>query len=162
MLPGSFLPDQEKLNLHSKHTFISSSPQETMDIGKKIAKNLDKCDIIAIKGVLGAGKTCLVKGIGDFFEINDITSPTYTIVSEHEAKIRGESLAFFHIDAYRLNGDDDFNSMGGEEYLYSNGIAVVEWSERISKAIPSSAINIEIEIKGENSRTIHINRDKTD
>ena len=131
-----------------------------MEIGKKIAENLDKGDIIAIKGVLGAGKTCLVKGIGEFFGIDDITSPTYTIVSEHEAQIKGESLAFYHIDAYRLSGDDDFSSMGGEEYLYSDALTVVEWSERISGLLPPHTLTIEIEITGENSRTIHINREK--
>ena len=130
-----------------------------MEIGKKIAKNLEKGDVLAIKGVLGAGKTCLVKGIGEFFGIKDITSPTYTIVCEHKAKIKGESLAFYHIDAYRLSGDDDFSSMGGEEYLYSNGIAVVEWSERISAAIPANAIHIEIEIAADNSRIIQIYRE---
>ena len=145
------------MNLPAKGTFFSSSPKETMDIGAEIAKHIKKGDVIALEGVLGAGKTCLVKGIGDFLDINEeIISPTYIIVSEYEAKIEGESLPFYHIDAYRLNGDDDFASIGGEEYLYGGGIAVVEWSGRIAASLPPNTMTVEIEITGENSRIIHV------
>ena len=156
ILPESFPPDKKKLNSLSRQTLKSTCSEETIEIGKKIAKNLNKGSIVAIKGKIGAGKTCLVKGIGQFFGIEDITSPTYTIISEHEAKFQGKSLAFYHIDAYRLNGDDDFSLMGGEEYLYGSGIAVIEWSERISGSIPANAIYIEIEVSKDNSRIIHI------
>ena len=128
-----------------------------MKAGAEIAGILNYGDVLVIQGALGAGKTCLVKGIARFFSIEEeITSPTYTIVSEYEGKKDGKPLQFFHIDAYRLKGEDDFSSMGGEEYLYGSGISVVEWGERISGLIPPDSLIVNIEITGENSRIINI------
>ena len=126
-----------------------------MAAGEKIGGLLKKGSVLALRGVLGAGKTCLVKGIARFLEIeDDITSPSYTIVSEYEGKINGKTLPFYHIDAYRLTGDDDFTALGGEEYLYGEGIAVVEWSERIQNSLPRNAMVIEIAVTGANTRSI--------
>jgi tRNA threonylcarbamoyladenosine biosynthesis protein TsaE len=123
----------------------SSSPEETMAIGERIASLLKRGSVLALKGPLGAGKTCLTKGIAKAFGIEEeVTSPTYTIVSEYEA--HSPAMPFYHIDAYRLSGDDDFAAMGGEEYLEGNGIAVVEWSERIPAALPPETFFVEIEI----------------
>ena len=128
-----------------------------MKIGEEIAEFLENGDVLALFGPLGAGKTCLVKGIARYFGIEEnVTSPTYTIVSEYEGKKNGKNLPFYHIDAYRLKGDDDFSSMGGEEYIYGRGIAVIEWAERISGTLPPHTLTINIEISGENSRTIEI------
>jgi tRNA threonylcarbamoyladenosine biosynthesis protein TsaE len=89
------------------------------------------------------GKTCLVKGIARFLGIREeVTSPTYTIISEYCAG----PLPFYHIDAYRLAGDDDFEALGGEEYIYGEGISVIEWSERLKRSISRSAIVIEISL----------------
>jgi tRNA threonylcarbamoyladenosine biosynthesis protein TsaE len=105
-----------------------------------------------MRGPLGAGKTCLAKGIARGLGIKEeITSPTYTIVSEYPA-----SCPFYHIDAYRLSGDDDFASLGGEEFLYGEGISVVEWSDRIPSSIPPEALFVDIEIRGEEERNIRI------
>ena len=139
-----------------------------MNIGEKIAgqltadSNLGKeGSIIALSGPLGAGKTCLAKGIARFFSINDeVTSPTYTIISEYEGKKDGKALTLSHIDAYRLKGEDDFIAIGGEEYLYSGGISVIEWSERISGCLPAHTHTVTIEITGGNSRIIHVTKGK--
>ena len=130
-----------------------------MLIGQKIAKFLKRGSVLALQGPLGAGKTCLVKGIARFFSIEEeITSPSYTIVSEYEGKIDGNSLPFYHIDVYRIKGDDDFYALGGEEYLFGNGISVVEWSERISNSLPKETWIVDIEIKNDMSRLIRISR----
>jgi len=135
----------------------SSSPEETAAIGEKIGGLLEKGSVLGLRGMLGAGKTCLIKGIAKNLEIDDeITSPTYTIVSEYECKKNNEKIPFYHIDAYRLKGDDDFAALGGEEYIYGNGITVIEWSEKISASLPPYTIFIEIEITGANSRNIRI------
>ena len=138
---------------------MSSSPEETIAIGEHIAGFLVKGSVLALRGPLGAGKTCLVKGIARFLAVEEeITSPSYTIVSEYEAKINGQTLPLYHIDAYRLQGDDDFNALGGEEYLYGSGIAVVEWSERIPNSLPRNAEIIDIEITHDSCRIIRIAR----
>ncbi|MDR0313719.1 MAG: tRNA (adenosine(37)-N6)-threonylcarbamoyltransferase complex ATPase subunit type 1 TsaE [Treponema sp.] len=135
----------------------SSSPEETRKIGQKTASLLHKGGVLALEGDLGAGKTCLIKGIGLGLRVEEeITSPSYAVVSEYKAELEGESLPFYHIDAYRLNGAEDFAALGGEEYLYGKGITVIEWSERIAESLPDYALTIHIEITGENSREIHI------
>jgi tRNA threonylcarbamoyladenosine biosynthesis protein TsaE len=80
-----------------------------------------------------------------------ITSPTYTIISEYNS-----SPALYHIDAYRLSGDEDFENSGGREIINSGGISLIEWSERIPKSIPKDAITVIINITGPCSRLIQI------
>jgi tRNA threonylcarbamoyladenosine biosynthesis protein TsaE len=131
---------------------ISSSPEETIAVGEKIARGLKRGSIVALRGGLGAGKTCLAKGIARGLGIQgEITSPTYTIISEYEGVI-----PFYHIDAYRLGGDDDFSALGGEELLFGGGISVIEWSERLPRSIPPQAITVEIIFDGEDRRSIEI------
>jgi tRNA threonylcarbamoyladenosine biosynthesis protein TsaE len=142
MKPGAFL---------ARH--ISSSPEETMALVEKIAAGLGRGSVVALRGGLGAGKTCLAKGIARGLGIRDeVTSPTYTIVSEYASG----PLPLCHIDAYRLGGDDDFQALGGDEYLHGEGIAVVEWSDRIPGSIPRSAIVIAIEILADGQRGIDV------
>ena len=134
--------------------FVCSTSEETIELGKNIGKLLKKGDIIALFGPLGAGKTCFTKGIASGIGITEeITSPTYTIVSEYEA-----GIPFYHIDAYRLRGNDDFINIGGEEILSGEGISVIEWSERISDFIPLHAYKVDIEIIEENKRLFRFNK----
>jgi tRNA threonylcarbamoyladenosine biosynthesis protein TsaE len=133
--------------------YISSSPQDTEAFGRRIAAYLEPGSVIALSGGLGAGKTCLVKGIASALGLNEtITSPTYTIINEY--LIDGRPL--YHIDAYRLSGDEDFDSTGAGECFSSGGITIIEWSERIPASIPEDAINIEIEITGPQSRAFRL------
>jgi tRNA threonylcarbamoyladenosine biosynthesis protein TsaE len=124
-----------------------------MAIGERIAAGLGKGSVVALRGGLGAGKTCLAKGMARGLGIREeLTSPTYTIVSEYAAG----SLPFYHIDAYRLGGDDDFQALGGEDYVYGEGIAVIEWSDRIPGSIPRSALLVSIEILADGRRAIEV------
>jgi tRNA threonylcarbamoyladenosine biosynthesis protein TsaE len=133
-------------------TIISGSPDETIAAGKQLAQSLKPGSVVALRGTLGAGKTCFTKGIACFLGVKEeVTSPTYTIVSEYEGKI-----PFYHVDAYRLKGDDDFTALGGEEILYGEGVSVVEWSERIPASIPPGAVTVELEILPEGGRKIEI------
>ena len=132
--------------------FISAAPEETVVFGERFANNLNPGLVIAINGCLGAGKTCFVKGIARGLGIKkNITSPTYTIMNEYSGRI-----PLYHIDAYRLNGDEDFESTGACEYFYMNGITVIEWSERIPNSIPADAVKVHIEVTGSQNRLIRI------
>jgi tRNA threonylcarbamoyladenosine biosynthesis protein TsaE len=94
--------------------------------------------VLALRGGLGAGKTCLARGVAAGLGVSEqVSSPTYTIISEYQGR-----LPFYHIDAYRLQSAGDFADIGGEDILYGEGLALVEWSERIESAIPHSAIRL--------------------
>jgi len=126
-------------------------------LGERFAEKLKKGSVIALKGGLGAGKTCLVKGIARGLGVAEIvTSPTYTIVSEYSARLNGETVPLYHIDAYRLNGDEDFENTGAGELMGGGGIALIEWSERVSRSLPPDAITMEIEITGPQSRLFRV------
>jgi tRNA threonylcarbamoyladenosine biosynthesis protein TsaE len=131
---------------------LSFSPEETMALGERIAVLLRQGSVVALKGPLGAGKTCFAKGIARGIGVKEeVTSPTYTIISEYEG-----DLPLYHIDAYRLRGDDDFSGLGGEELLYGTGVSVIEWSERIPQSLPDGALTVEIEITEKETRRITI------
>jgi tRNA threonylcarbamoyladenosine biosynthesis protein TsaE len=130
---------------------VSTSPQETYDIGQRIATKLKPGSIVSLNGELGSGKTCLARGIALGLGIKEnITSPTYTIINEYE------SPTLYHIDAYRLNNDEDFNDIGGQEIINSNGISIIEWGQRIPKSIPENSITVFMEITELNFRLIRI------
>jgi tRNA threonylcarbamoyladenosine biosynthesis protein TsaE len=100
--------------------------------------------VVALRGGLGAGKTCLAKGIARGLGVEEeVNSPTYTIISEYETR---EKIPFYHIDVYRLEGDEDFEALGGRELFCEDGIALVEWSEKIPNSLPETSILVEIEI----------------
>jgi tRNA threonylcarbamoyladenosine biosynthesis protein TsaE len=133
---------------------VSNSPEETTEIGKRIAGFLCAGSVVAITGNLGSGKTCLTKGIALGLGITEnITSPTFTIINEYQ---NIPSPALYHIDAYRLNCDRDFEDIGGPETINSGGISIVEWCERIPKSIPDNSIYIFLEITDKFSRAIKI------
>jgi len=133
--------------------FRSDSPDDTFSLGRRIASCLCAGSVVALQGELGSGKTYLVKGIAKGLGVTEtITSPTYTIISEYNS-----SPVLYHIDAYRLSDDDDFENSGGREILNSGGISLIEWSERIPKSIPKDAITVIITITGPCSRLIQIN-----
>jgi tRNA threonylcarbamoyladenosine biosynthesis protein TsaE len=129
-----------------------ATPEETEALGEALACNLKPGSVIALHGGLGAGKTTLVKGIARGLGVTEcITSPTYTIVCEYPAS--GQTL--YHIDAYRLNGDEDFENTGAGEFM-GRGITVIEWSERIPRSIPPGAITIEIEVTENGNRIFRL------
>ena len=130
----------------------TNSPLETEEIGRKLGEKLKKGDVVSLRGSLGAGKTVMAKGIARSLSIDEaIVSPTFTLVQEYEGR---EKL--YHLDIYRLSGDDEFESMGGEEFLYPDGITLIEWSEKIDDMLPDDTIYITVTINDDLTRTIDI------
>jgi tRNA threonylcarbamoyladenosine biosynthesis protein TsaE len=131
---------------------ISACAEETLAVGEKIGKRLKQGSIVALEGGLGAGKTQFTKGIALGLGINEeITSPTYTIISEYEGL-----LPLYHIDAYRLKGTDDFINIGAEELLYGDGVCVIEWSNIIADMLPEEKISVKIVILDGGKRQISV------
>lgn len=131
---------------------FSVSPEETFAAGRTLGVLLEAGDVVALQGELGAGKTVFAKGIAAALGVMEtVTSPTYNIISEYN----GEKVDFYHIDAYRLSGADEFCGAGGMDALFSdNGVAVVEWSERLKGILPCETIIIKLNIIEDNSREI--------
>lgn len=120
------------------YEFISHSENDTIEFAKDFAENLNKHSIIVLSGDLGSGKTKFTEGILKYFGLDDeISSPTFTIVNEYDAK----DVKLFHFDLYRLEDIDEFYAIGGEEYL-QNGICIFEWGEMIESILPKGYIKI--------------------
>ena len=132
---------------------LSHSPEDTEDIGARLAEQLEPGAVVAFTGDLGAGKTAFTRGLARGLGIPDrITSPTFTIVNEYE----GGRLPLFHFDMYRLGSADELFDIGWEDYLRRGGVCAVEWSENIADALEEDAVRVDIQVDGENSRTITI------
>jgi len=109
-------------------TFISHSPAETEALGEKFGRTAQRGQVIALSGDLGAGKTQFVRGLARGLEIpGRVHSPTFTLVNEYG----GGRLKLFHLDLYRLETAAHILSAGIEEFLQPDGVAVIEWAERI-------------------------------
>jgi len=138
---------------------ISSSEDETRDLGKKFAQLLERGSIVALNGPLGAGKTCFAKGLARGLGIADeLTSPSYAIIAEYDGFISGAGIKLYHIDAYRLGGSEDFIGLGGEELVFGEGISVIEWGERLPDFVMQKAISVDFEIINDNERRIALYR----
>lgn len=136
----------------NKMQIISKSEEDTRKAGKSFAETLEKGDVVSLRGSLGAGKTVFAKGIAESLGIEEaIVSPTFTIVQEYDGRIK-----MYHLDLYRLSGEDEFESMGGEDFLYSDGVALIEWSEKIESMLPESTIYVDISIGDDGNRVINV------
>lgn len=136
----------------NKMQIISKSEEDTRKAGKSFAETLEKGDVVSLRGSLGAGKTVFAKGIAESLGIEEaIVSPTFTIVQEYDGRIK-----MYHLDLYRLSGEDEFESMGGEDFLYSDGVALIEWSEKIESMLPESTIYVDISIDDDGNRVINV------
>ena len=121
--------------------YISTSVEATKELGYKFASKLKKGDTIVLNGDLGSGKTIFVSGFLSFYDKeNEISSPTFTIVNEHNLT---KDLNLYHFDVYRLENADEFLAIGGDEY-FSQGITLMEWGEKIKELLPKQYLEINI------------------
>ncbi len=127
---------------------ILNNLQDTDRVGKIIGENLQAGSVICLEGDLGAGKTTLTQSIAKGMLIEDyVTSPTFTIIKEYKGR-----LNLYHMDAYRLEAEDDMIDLGYDEYINSDGVCIIEWASKIKGLIPKSAININITIDYESDK----------
>lgn len=120
--------------------YLTHGPEETEDLGCRLAGQLRPGTVIAYYGDLGAGKTAFTRGLARGLGITEpVTSPTYTIVNEY---LSGR-IPLFHFDMYRLGSSDELFDIGWEDYLARGGVCAVEWSENVSDAL-DDAITVRI------------------
>lgn len=137
--------------------YYSNSPEDTANIALEFAKTLVVGDVICMSGDLGVGKTAFVQALARELGIEEyLSSPTFTIVNCYEGK-----FPLYHFDVYRIADSDEMYEIGYEEYVYGDGISVIEWAENISDILPEKRYEITIKKdyeKGENFREISIER----
>lgn len=121
---------------------IIKSEEDTRKLGLELAKDAKAGDVFALVGDLGTGKTALTRYIAEGLGVtNTISSPTFTIVKEYHSG----RLPLYHFDVYRLSDGDELIDIGAEDYLFGNGICVIEWADIVKEVLPENAIRIEIE-----------------
>lgn len=120
--------------------------EEMRELGLELAAALEPGDIIALVGNLGTGKTTLSKYIAEGLGVTEaLSSPTFNIVKEY----RSGRLPLFHFDVYRLSSGDDLVDIGAEDYLYGDGVCLIEWADIVADILPEETIVIRLEY-GEN------------
>jgi tRNA threonylcarbamoyladenosine biosynthesis protein TsaE len=131
---------------------ILSSIEASQAFGQGLARQLVGGEIIALHGVLGAGKTQLVKGLARGLGFaGDVTSPTFTVIHEY----RGGRLPLYHIDLYRMRSEREAVDLGLEEYLpAADGVTVIEWPDRIPNLLPPQTRHWQLEVASLTERVI--------
>jgi tRNA threonylcarbamoyladenosine biosynthesis protein TsaE len=131
---------------------VVEGEEATEQLGQKLASLFLPGDVIALYGELGAGKTCLVRGLakGLGVEKGMVSSPSFSLINEYPGPV-----PIFHMDCYRLVGEEEIRELGLEEYFDSPGISIIEWAERI-KELPEERWDISLTIMDESRRKIRI------
>ena len=141
------------------HEFTTGSDADTIEVGRKLAKLLKPPQLIILRGDLGTGKTTLVKGIAqalDAAEVNEVTSPTFTLVHEYDGTQQGKAVKLFHLDVYRLEGERQLETLGLDELLTEDSLVLVEWGEKFKSIKKKSTGEIAITSTGGDARKITV------
>jgi tRNA threonylcarbamoyladenosine biosynthesis protein TsaE len=140
--------------------FISLSEDETIALGFKFAEHLKVGDSVALFGDLGAGKTEFIKGICDYFNVEDIVnSPTFTIINQYHGEKNKQEIHIYHLDLYRIKSPAELSEIGFSECLHSDEIIkLIEWAEKAGDLIYKwdYSVNINLSDEDENKREIII------
>lgn len=130
------------------YKITTHSDAETIAIAQNIESEKFPNMVICLNGDLGCGKTVFTKGFAQALGIEEITSPTFTIIKEYP----GGELPLYHMDVYRL--EDSKENLGIEEYFDKGGVTIIEWADMIKDLLPEERLDIKIKITGENTRVL--------
>ena len=120
----------------------SYSPEETLELGRRMGREARPGDVYTLIGDLGVGKTVFTQGIAEGLEIEEsICSPTFTIVQVYEEG----RMPFYHFDVYRIGDIEEMDEIGYEDYFYGEGLCMIEWANLIAEIIPTHHKEITIE-----------------
>ena len=134
----------------TRQTLTTNSAEETIVLGEKLGAVLVAGDVIALFGDLGAGKTTLTKGIARGMNLSaDIHSPTFTLIHEHPG-----AVPLYHVDLYRLAHEAEVETIGIDEYIYGDGVTIIEWADRMKSLLPEGRLDIELRMKGDTEREL--------
>jgi len=132
---------------------ISHSVAQTQRFGARLGELARAGDVLCLQGDLGSGKTCFTQGLGRGLGITEIiNSPTFILANEH----RGGRLPLYHLDVYRMRGADEALGIGLDDYLFGDGVCVIEWAEKIDAALPPDRLWIAFQHIGETKRGLNL------
>ena len=132
--------------------FITYSIAQTQKAGEQLGQLLQAGDIVLLEGELGAGKTTLTKGIARGLGVAGyVNSPTFTLVNEYQGR-----LPVYHLDCYRLESGAEAQNFGIEDYLYGDGVTLIEWPQRIAEILPAENLRIKLAYVSETRRSLRL------
>ncbi len=142
-----------KLLDEKSRVFTTHSAEETIDVGRELARFLDPPKVLLLRGDLGAGKTTLVKGIAAALgaaEPDEVTSPTFTLIHEYACRSvehanLGATILLYHLDLYRIENQRQLDTLGMEELMTPQSLLLIEWGEKFPSVIARSDGEIAIE-----------------
>ena len=131
---------------------VTQDPQETIQLGEHFATFVEKGDVFSFVGELASGKTTFIKGIlkGLNFD-KPVTSPTFTLVNEYDAK-----FPVIHIDCYREDKQERWIKLGMNDYMDEKNVVIIEWAYKIKSLLPVNTIQIQFSHKNINAREIFL------
>ncbi len=137
---------------------IIHSEKETNEVSKQFAEVLsvpnNATKVVAFNGNLGTGKTTMIKFIASYFNINNVTSPSFSIVNEYSGKKK-----IYHFDFYRLKKIEELYDIGFEDYLNDyEAIILIEWANLMEEILPQNRYEVNIEILNDSERQISIKK----
>lgn len=131
-------------------TFAIADSAATEAFGRRLGELLFPGAVVALVGPLGAGKTHLVRAVAAGLGLTcpeSVTSPTFVLIQEYPAR-----LPVYHFDAYRLTGPEEFAALGSDEYLYGNGVCLIEWADKVRPCLPPEYLWVAIDVPDEHRR----------
>lgn len=135
----------------------SSSAEQTISLGRELARQLSPPRLVLLSGELGAGKTTLVKGIVEGFRTaleEEVTSPTFTLIHEY----RSPEVEIYHIDLYRVDTQRELETLGIDDLIGPRSVIIIEWGDKFERFRAERDVEIAIEHTGETHRRIRLLR----
>jgi tRNA threonylcarbamoyladenosine biosynthesis protein TsaE len=138
-----------------KREFTTKSPEETIALGRDLAKMLTPPKIVVLRGDLGAGKTTLVKGIAQGFQAaseEDVTSPTFTLIHEY----RAPTASVYHIDLYRIDTQRELDTLALDDLMSEDSVLLIEWGEKFARFAHERDVEVTLSRVAEDERLITV------
>jgi tRNA threonylcarbamoyladenosine biosynthesis protein TsaE len=135
---------------------VTHSPEETVSLGRELAKEVQPPCTVLLEGDLGSGKTTLVKGIlASLASVpeDEVTSPTFTLVHEY-----GPEGRIYHVDLYRIEGARDLATLGLDDLLNREATVLIEWGEKFGEDVPRPCLRVRLQHLGRDERRITVER----
>ena len=131
---------------------ISRSPEETQEVGRLLGEGAQSGDVFLLTGGLGTGKTTLTQGIAWGLGVQEhARSATFILIAEYQGR-----LPLYHMDLFRIDHLEEVLDLGLDEYLFGQGVSVVEWADKAPQVFPADHLEVHLELVDENTRRLHL------